>query len=75
MPSVSDVEWDSEFGRWTYTVTNYADKGKVMLVSFDTKELALLSRIAMVCGDELAAVIGSEIEVRDERAFGIRRAS
>ena len=73
MPLVSDIEWDREFGRWTYTVTAHADKGKVMHVSFDTRELAACSRLAMMLGDDQAALIGSEIEMTDSVCGNVRR--
>ena len=73
MPLVSEIEWDRHFGRWTYTVSKYADKGKVMLVSFDTRDLAVQSRIAMISGDDNEAVIGSEIEIMDEPSAIVRR--
>ena len=73
MTQVSDVEWDRQFGRWTYAVSKYGDKGKVMLVSFETKDLAARSRFEMISGDDTVAVTVAEIEIADEPTAIVRR--
>lgn len=66
MQNVSDIEMDVETGRWTYVLTGLEGVPYLVLISFESRDLAEKSRTLMKNGAVEDALEGANIEITGE---------